>query len=337
MKNIKFGSTGLRVSELCLGTMAFGTSWGFGANSDDSKKIINKFLEAGGNFIDTANVYTDGEAEKIVGDVIRPVRNRIVLSTKYSLCTDTANPNSLGNHRRNMVTSVEESLKRLKTDYIDVLWVHAWYFENRTEDVVRALDDLVRAGKVVYWGLSDTPAWICSEANTIANLRGWSPLSAIQFEYNLIERTAERELIPFADYNNIAKLGWAPLAGGILSGKHHINSPDAVDSLRKDRAANRRNAQIDSIVMSLIELSSQLEITPSQLALLWVLRKQKSFVPIIGVRTIEQLNDNIGTLNANYDQRVIDNLTELSKIDMGFPFNFLNGARTKEVMYADFL
>lgn len=337
MKNVIFGSTGLRVSELCLGTMAFGTSWGFGTDRKNSEDIINEYIEMGGNFIDTANVYTDGEAEIIVGDVIHPLRSKIILSTKYSLCTDKSNPNSLGNHRRNMILSVEDSLKRLKTDYIDILWVHAWYFENRTEDVIRALDDLIRAGKIVYWGLSDTPAWVCSEANTISKLRGWSPLSAIQFEYSLIERTAERELIPLADHNNIAKLGWAPLAGGILSGKHHINSPDKVDSLRKDRAENRRNEQIDKIVERLLELSKQLYITPSQLALQWVLNKQKSFVPIIGARTLEQLKDNLGVINSNYSQEVIDELTELSKIDMGFPFNFLNGARTKEVMYSSFV
>ena len=138
MKNVIFGTTGLRVSEMCLGTMAFGTSWGFGASRSDSENIVHAFLDSGGNFIDTANVYTDGEAEEIVGDVVKTIRNRVILSTKYSLCTDNTNPNSLGNHRRNLVVSVEDSLKRLKTDFIDLLWVHAWYFENNTEDVVRA-------------------------------------------------------------------------------------------------------------------------------------------------------------------------------------------------------
>lgn len=336
MKNVLFGSTGLRVSELCLGTMAFGTSWGFGTDRNESEKIICEFLDVGGNFIDTANVYTDGEAEEIVGEIISPIRNKVVISTKYSLCTDKTNPLSLGNNRRNLVTSVEESLKRLKTDYIDILWVHAWYFENCTEDVVRALDDLVKSGKIIYWGISDTPAWICSEANTIAKLRGWSPLSALQFEYSLIERTAERELIPLADNNNIAKLGWAPLAGGILTGKHHIDTPENVDSLRKDRAANRRNAKIDTIVNALIDYSKQLNITPSQLSLQWLLHGHKNFVPIIGARTLEQFKDNVGALTANYDQCIIDELTKLSQIDKGFPFNFLDGARTKEVMYASF-
>jgi aryl-alcohol dehydrogenase-like predicted oxidoreductase len=336
MKNVIFGTTGLRVSEMCLGTMAFGTSWGFGASRLDSENIIHAFLDAGGNFIDTANVYTDGEAEEIVGNVIKTIRNRVILSTKYSLCTDNTNPNSLGNHRRNLVVSVEESLKRLKTDFIDLLWVHAWYFENNTEDVVRALDDLVRSGKIVYWGLSDTPAWVTSEANAISKIRGWSPLSAIQFEYSLIERTAERELVPFADHYNIAKLGWAPLAGGILSGKHHIASLENVDSLRKDRVAGRKTDRNDKIVFELINLSKQVGITPSQLALKWVMNNRNSFVPIVGARTFEQLNDNLSCISVNVDQSILDQLTKISEIEMGFPFDFLNGARTKQVMYASF-
>lgn len=336
MKYVLFGNTGLRVSELCLGTMAFGTSWGFGADSEESEKILNAYIEAGGNFIDTANVYTDGEAEEIVGRAIQNIRNRIVLSTKYSLCTDNNNPNSLGNHRKNLINSVEDSLKRLRTDYIDLLWVHAWYFESSPEDVTRALDDLVRSGKILYWGLSDTPAWVCSECRTVASLRGWAPLSAIQFEYSLIERTSERELIPFANNYNIAKLGWAPLAGGILSGKHHLAKPEDVDSLRKDRAANRRNSQIDMIVGELIKLSTEAGITPSQLALKWVMTRQPSFVPIIGARTCKQLKENLQTTDLSVDPNTLSKLTEISHIDMGFPDNFYNTGRSKFVMFSKF-
>ena len=336
MRYVLLGNTGLRVSEVCLGSMAFGTSWGFGTDKTESVKIINSFIENGGNFIDTANVYTNGESEKYVGEAIRGNRDNLVLSTKYSLCTDTANPNSLGNHRKNLKKSVEDSLVRLGTDYIDLLWVHAWYFENRTEDVVRALDDLVRSGKILYWGLSDTPAWVCSEAYSIANLRGWAPLSALQFEYSLIERTPERELIPFADNYNIAKLGWAPFAGGILSGKHHINPPEEVDSLRKDRAANRRNAVIDRISELLIKKAAELKITPSQLALKWLLADKQSFVPIVGARTVPQLKENLEALSIEVDKKVIDELTQASAVDLGFPATFLNSPRTKAVMFANF-
>lgn len=336
MEYILFGNTGLRVSKLCLGSMTFGTSWGFGTCEEESLKMIKTFIDKGGNFIDTANVYTSGESEIIVGKAIADCREKIVLSTKYSLCTDRQNPNSLGNHRKNLILSVNDSLKRLKTDYIDLLWVHAWYFENRTEDVIRALDDLVRSGKILYWGLSDTPAWICSEAHSISEIRGWSPLSAIQFEYSLIERSAEREIIPFADNYNIAKLGWAPLGQGTLTGKHHVQSPDKVDSLRKERVANKRNAKVDSIVSVLMNLAQQLGVNPSQLALKWLLSTQKSYVPIIGARTIDQLNDNLGALQVSVDNSIIEHLSQISAIDLGFPANFYNSERSRSVMFADF-
>lgn len=331
-----FGNTGLRVSPFCLGTMAFGTSWGFGAEKSESLKIVRNYIDLGGNFIDTANVYTSGEAEEIVGESIKDIRDKIILSTKFSLCTDTSNPNSLGNNRKNLKVSVEESLKRLRTDYIDLLWVHAWYFENRSEDVIRALDDLIREGKVLYWGLSDTPAWVCSESNAIANYRGYAPLSALQFEYSLIERTAEREIIPFADNYNIAKLGWAPLAGGVLSGKHHRVLPSNVNSLRKERAANKRNEKVDEILDVLIDASSKIGVTPSQLSLKWLINTQKNFVPIIGARTSEQLAENMQALEINVDDEIINTLSHISNIEPGFPTNFLNSERTKNVMYAGF-
>ncbi len=337
MDYMLFGNTGLRVSKLCLGTMSFGTSWGFGASREESLKMISVFINEGGNFIDTANVYTNGEAEEIVGQAIEGIREKIVLSTKYSLCADSSNPNSLGNNRKNLKLSVEDSLRRLKTDYIDLLWVHAWYFENKTEDVIRAIDDLVRQGKVLYWGLSDTPAWVCSEANAIANYRGYAPLSALQFEYSLVERSPEREIIPFADNYNIAKLGWAPLAGGVLSGKHHMVAADNVDSLRKDRAANKRNERVDRILDVLIDRANSLGVTPAQLSLKWLLDTQKTYVPIIGARTVNQLVENMSSANVNVDNETLRVLTTTSKIDMGFPTSFLNSQRTRDVMYAGFI
>ena len=331
-----WGNTGLRVSSLCLGSMTFGQSWGFGADEISSKRIIDKFIDVGGNFIDTANVYTNGESEIIVGKAISGKRDKIVLSTKYSLCTDNTDPNSLGNGRKNLRTSVENSLKRLGTDYIDFLWVHAWYFENKPEDVVRALDDLVRSGKILYWGLSDTPAWVCAESKAIAEIRGYSPLSAIQFEYSLIERTAEREIIPFANKYNIGQLGWAPLAGGILSGKHYSAISQDVDSLRIDRANNRKTTRNEMIEHQLVTFAHEAGITPAQLAIKWLLSRDGAFVPIIGARTVEQLNENIATLDVEVDNEIIEKLTTISSIDMGFPDSFYSTPRSKFVMYGPY-
>lgn len=336
MKTQLFGSTGLRVSKFCLGTMTFGTSWGFGSDKEECKQVFNSYLDSGGNFIDTANVYTNGESEEFLGSFLQNERRRLILSTKYSLCTDNEDINSFGNHRRNLVLSVEDSLKRLRTDYIDILWVHAWYFESRTEDVVRAIDDLIRAGKVLYWGLSDTPAWIASEAKTTASLRGWAPLSAIQAEYSLIERTAERELLPFAEHNDIAVTGWAPLAGGILSGKHHTSSASS-DSLRSERAQTRCNAKIDKIVGKVTQISSQLNVTASQLSLAWLLHAKPNNIPIIGARNVSQLQDNLLALSIDLEDAFMTELSNISSIELGFPHDMLSSPRTRQVMFGSFI
>lgn len=196
------GKSGLRVSELCLGTMTFGEDWGWGAPQDTSRQIFDAFVEAGGNFIDTANLYTNGSSEKIVGELIGSERDRFVLATKYSLTGQWQgdnNPNGSGNHRKNMMRSIEGSLQRLNTDYVDVLWLHAWDFTTPVEEVMHAFDDLVRQGKVMYIGISDTPAWIVSQANTLAQANGWAQFIALQIEYSLIQRTPERDLLPMAN------------------------------------------------------------------------------------------------------------------------------------------
>ncbi|MDP4163375.1 MAG: aldo/keto reductase, partial [Bacillota bacterium] len=213
MKYKLLGKSGLRVSELALGTMTFGEDWGFGASKEESQKIFNAFVEAGGNFIDTAVNYTNGTSEKYVGEFIREQREQFVLATKYTLNTRPNDPNGGGNHRKNLVQSVEKSLKQLQTDYIDLLWLHAWDFMTPVEEVMRALDDLVRAGKILYVGISDTPAWIVSQANTLASLRGWTPFIGLQVEYNLLQRTPERDLLPMARALDIGVTAWAPMAG----------------------------------------------------------------------------------------------------------------------------
>ena len=214
------GRSGLRVSELCLGAMTFGTEWGWGADKAESRRVFDMYLDQGGNFIDTANRYTEGTSEKFVGEFIADKREQIVLATKYTLAMREGDPNSAGNHRKNMVQSLEASLKRLNTDYVDLYWLHAWDFTTGFDEVMRALDDLVRAGKVLYIGISDTPAWIASQANMLADLRGWTPFTALQIEYSLIQRTVERDLLPMARALDLAVTPWGILGGGMLTGKY---------------------------------------------------------------------------------------------------------------------
>jgi aryl-alcohol dehydrogenase-like predicted oxidoreductase len=203
--------------------MTFGEEWGWGSSYDESRKMFDAFAEAGGNFIDSANVYMNGTSEKYVGEFIAADREKWVVATKYSLNMKNGEINGFGNHRKNMVQAVEASLKRLQVEYIDLLWLHAWDFTTPVEEVMRAFDDLVRAGKVLYIGISNTPAWIISQANTIAHLRGWTPFIGLQIEYSLKERTPERDLIPMAKAFDIGVTAWSPLAGGLLTGKYNTS------------------------------------------------------------------------------------------------------------------
>ncbi|MDJ0854760.1 MAG: aldo/keto reductase, partial [Desulfobacterales bacterium] len=205
------GHSGLRVSELCLGAMTFGDDRGWGASPAESRRIFDAFAEAGGNFIDTADIYTAGTSEKLVGEFVAGDRERFVLATKYSNSAPVGDPNAAGNHRKNMVQSLEASLKRMQLDYIDLYWLHAWDFMTPVEEVMRAFDDLVRAGKILYAGISDTPAWIVSRADALADFRGWSRFVAIQVEYSLVERTVERELLPMAKALDLGVTAWSPL------------------------------------------------------------------------------------------------------------------------------
>src|SRR5712692_9883769 len=218
------GKSGLRVSEAALGAMTFGDEWGWGSPKDEAQKIYETYREAGGNFLDTANFYTGGTSEKFVGEFIKDHRQSIVLATKYSNAAPGNDPNAAGNHRKSMVQAVDASLSRLQTDYIDLYWVHIWDQMTPVEEVMRGLDDLVRQGRVLYAGISDAPAWWISQANTLAELRGWSRFAGLQIEYSLIQRTVERELVPMAKALNLGVLAWSPLANGVLTGKYHGNA-----------------------------------------------------------------------------------------------------------------
>lgn len=314
------GRSGLRVSEVALGTMTFGPEWGWGASKEESRRMFDAFVEAGGNFIDTANRYTDGTSERFVGEFVRSDRHRFVVATKYTLFTRRDTPNFSGNHRKNMVRSLEESLERLGTDYVDLYWVHAWDFTTAVDEVMRALDDLVRAGKVLHVGISDTPAWIVARANTWAELRGTTPFVALQIRYSLIDRTAEADLLPMARAFDLAVTPWSVLGAGVLSGKY--NRSNKAEGRAKDGAAKvERNQQIAAAVMT---VATECGCTPAQVALAWVRQQPGTIVPLLGARNLEQFRDNLGTLAVTLGAEHLQRLETASRVDLGFPHNFLD-------------
>lgn len=329
------GKSGLRVSELCLGAMTFGEDWGSmlpGASKEEAKKIFDLFVSRGGNFIDTANVYQKGTSEKYIGEFISSEREKFVLATKYTLTTNPDDPNASGNHRKNLVQSVEASLRRLKTHYIDLLWVHIWDPITPIEEVMRSLDDLIRSGKILYVGISDVPAWVVSYANAIAELRGWSPFIGIQIMFNLIERSVERELLPMASALDVGVTVWSPLAGGVLSGKYNIqnNSKEqkrfGADNPMSAAFVNQRNLSIATEVQT---IAKEINKTPSQIALNWIRHQQQKnrvIIPILGARTEAQIKDNLGCLDFELSSDQLKRLDEKSKIQLGFPHDFMSEA-----------
>lgn len=314
------GKSGLRVSELALGTMTFGEDWGFGASKEESQKIFNVFTEAGGNFIDTAVNYTNGTSEAYLGEFIQSNREQYVVATKYSLTTRRQDPNGGGNHRKNLVQSVEASLKRLKTDYIDLLWLHAWDFLTPVEEVMRALDDLVRAGKVLYVGISDTPAWIVSQANTLATLRGWTPFIGLQVEYNLMQRAPERDLLPMARAFDIGVTAWAPMAGGALTGKYRNNHSDPKRLSPNSARLKDKNILIAEAV---VEIANEIGRSPAQVAINWVRQQSGVIIPLVGARKVSQMKDNLECVQFKLEPEHLERLNKVSNIEMGFPHEFL--------------
>jgi aryl-alcohol dehydrogenase-like predicted oxidoreductase len=360
------GKSGLRVSELCLGAMTFGEEWGWGASKEECHKIFNAYVDAGGNFIDTANKYTEGTSEKYIGEFISSDRDRFVLATKYTSNTRRGDPNAGGNHRKNMIQSLEASLKRLNTDYIDLYWVHAWDALTPIEEMMRALDDMVRSGKILYIGISDAPAWIVSQVNTLANLKGWTEFTGLQIEYSLIERTPERELLPMADALNIGVTAWSPLGGGVLTGKYNKsnrgeeeqqqtqqqntsssssttgmaqegNSRLEVQNEFANRVLNDRNILIAREVS---KIAKEIGSSAAQVALNW-LRQQNimstagknKIIPIIGARKETQIKDNLSCLEFELTSEQMQRLNEVSKIELGFPHDFLNSEMIKDIIY----
>jgi aryl-alcohol dehydrogenase-like predicted oxidoreductase len=318
------GATGLRVSELCLGAMTFGEDWDWGANKQVSQKIFDTFVEAGGNFIDTANIYTNGTSEKMLAEFMGAERDRYVIATKYTMEMDSNNANSSGNQRKNMMRSLEASLKRLNTDYIDLYWVHMWDTLTPIEEIVRALDDAVRMGKIMYIGISDTPAWIIAKGNTIAKLKNMTPFAAIQLEYSLVERTTERDLLPMAEDMDLSILDWSPLAGGALTGKYLKNDEGGDNRLTKAKYFQAyRNERVMTIAKTVVKTAKEIGCSPAQLALAWIQQKSPRHIPIIGARNLDQLRDNLGCLDVTLNEEHFKRLDEVSAVDPGFALQFL--------------
>jgi aryl-alcohol dehydrogenase-like predicted oxidoreductase len=315
------GKSGVRVSELVLGTMTFGTAWGWGASPEESKRIFDRYAEAGGNFIDTSVNYTDGEAETILGDLLAADRDHFVVATKYTLTKrDSTDPNSGGNHRKNMMQSVNRSLKRLRTDVIDLLYLHVWDYTTPVEEVLRGLDDLVRMGKVNYIAISDSPGYIVAEANAIAELRGWSRFVGVQLPYSLANREIEREMLPMAKHWDMAVMPFSLIGAGVLTGKY----TESTEPTRFDRDQMKIPDRTQKIIDAVREIAEEVGKSRAQVAINWVRQQQHKaqMIPILGVRTLDQLNDNLAVLDWELNADQLKRLDEVSQIELGFPHSW---------------
>lgn len=334
MKYKLLGKTGIRVSELCLGAMTFGPEWGdLGSPRDEAAAVYRTYREAGGNFVDTANKYTQGTSEVLLGDFAREEREEVVIATKFTGAMREDDPNSGGNARKCMVQSVEASLRRLQTDFIDLLWVHAWDFSVFPEELMRALDDVVRAGKALSIGISNAPAWVVARCNTIAELRGWSAFAGLQLEYSLLERTPERELLPMAEALDIAVTPWSPLAGGRLTGKYR----------RHQRPSDGRQVALSEheldVAETLVEIASGLGSTPARVALNWLRTRpcRVPVIPIVGARKPEQLEDSLACLSETLPDDARRRLDDATAIEAGYPHDFLNRSVAQGFIYGNTL
>ncbi len=322
------GRSGLRVSELALGTMTFGPDWGWGADLDESRAIFRRYAEAGGNFVDTASNYTDGTSERYVGELVAGDRDRFVLATKYTLSLERDDPNAGGNHRKSLVRALEQSLRRLDTDYVDLLWLHMRDDLTPIDEAVRALDDQVRLGKVLYVGISDSPAWVVSQANTLADLRGWSPFVALQIPYSAASRDPERELLPMAAALGLAVVPWGVLGAGILTGK-----PAEDRRWPEDRVSERT----ERVVVALREVAEANACTPAQVAIAWARQRPSppTVVPLVAATREEQMIENLTAANISLEPSEIEAIDEAGKPQLGFPRDFLESADVRELIYGD--
>jgi aryl-alcohol dehydrogenase-like predicted oxidoreductase len=326
---VTLGRSGLRVSPFCLGAMTFGEDWGFGSPVVESEAVMARYFERGGNFLDTANGYTGGHSERIIGNFIahdRARRDEIVIATKFFSNLSRRNANGGGASRKAVIASCEESLRRLRTDYIDLYWLHVWDRFTPIEETMRALDDLVRAGKVRYIGFSDTPAWKVSQAQMMALFRGWAPLIAVQIEYSLLERTVEGELIPMALELGLGVTPWSPLAGGVLTGKFARADAATATSDRGARTLGRLTERAFTVLDEVKRVAAALGRTPAAVALAWVQSRPGVVSTIVGARRVAQLDANLDALDLALPPEHVKALDAVSAPTLDFPAAFLDGA-----------
>lgn len=312
--------------------MGFGTENDWGADKETSFKIIERFAEDGGNFLDTANIYKFGTSEKIIGEFINGRdRDFFVIATKYTLLDNKTNPNASGNNRKNMMRSVEESLRRMQTDFVDVLYLHIWDDLTPIDEVLRGLDDLIRQGKVNYAAISDTPAWVVAKGNTLAELMGWSQFIALQVEYSLLQRTPERDLLPMAKHFGMTVTPWAPLAGGALTGKYLRG-----DYGRIKEGSNRLNENSQRITKEVMAVAEKLGVQAAHIALKWTMQQPLSTIPIVGATKLEQLEENLKAIDVVIPEEEMKHLDEISAIDLGFPGKFFQEEAVRMNTYGGF-
>jgi aryl-alcohol dehydrogenase-like predicted oxidoreductase len=327
-KYTTLGRSGLRVSPLCLGAMTFGADWGWGAEESVSREMFNRYVDAAGNFIDTADLYTGGHSEELVGKFVaeRKLRDRIVLATKFTFNPEPGNPNSGGNGRKNIYRALENSLRRLKMDYIDLYYVHVWDVVTPVEEVVSTLTDLIRAGKIRYYGFSDTPAWYAARAQTLAQNGAKEPVTTLQLEYSLVERSIEREHIPAAQALGMGICPWSPLASGMLTGKY---KREGTGEQPAGRLANpgstpfprftERNWRVIDV---LVEVAKEINKTPAQVALNWVVTQPGVTSTILGTTKVAQLDDNLGALDFVIPAELRKRLDQISAPETIHPYTF---------------
>lgn len=333
------GRSGLRVSPIALGGGSFGDQWGFGADKAESRRIFDYYVDLGGNFIDTANNYNGGASEAYLGEFLGAKRHRIVVTSKFTNSTDKSDPNSGGSHRKSIVRALEDSLQRLKTDYIDLYQVHVWEYRTPIEEIIRAQDDLVRAGKILYLGISNTPAWLVAQAQCLADRYGWSPFINLQIEYSLIERTAEHELLPMAAAMGIGVTAWSPTGGGILTGKYNsrsvLQNTNTGTPARATIVVPRLTERNFGIVNKTVQIAEQLAVPPIQVALRWIIDRSGVVAPIVGCRSQAQLEQSLGCLAVRLSPEHIATLTEVSQPPPIVPHNVLDSDSVTRMITGD--
>ncbi len=334
------GRSGLRVSPLALGTMTFGSDWGWGADEAEARRIFDTYVERGGNFIDTAVNYTNGSAETLLGKFIKAKRDRLVIGTKFTMAREPGNPNSGGNHRYNLIRSVETSLRQLDTDRIDLLYVHAWDFTTTPEEVMRGLDDLTHTGKVQYIGICNAPAWRIAQMQTLADLRGWSPFVALQIEYSLVERSVEHELLPMAQALGLGVLPWSPLGGGILTGKYSrtdLNNDNAAEVSAERKGIIASTGHLTERALTIADVvgavAKEIGASRSQVALAWTLQNPAVVSPVMGARTLKQAEDNLGALEVSFTEAQLARLNAASAVAPIFPARFMDRPMAQQLMF----